>query len=136
MQKKRILFPIFALAVWIGSPLLAQESAAVASGRANQQFVLFESERDKGSDANAMYGYLYESYLYYIKVLEAQDNGQYLAGAKNRLRTMYPALLDGAFFYSGQHQVAKALDFASAYIDMPRLQVFRSELLETDNRYP
>ena len=136
MQKKRILFPIFALAVWIGSPLLAQESAAVASGRANQQFVLFESERDKGSDANAMYGYLYESYLYYIKVLEAQDNGPYLAGAKNRLRTMYPALLDGAFFYSGQHQVAKALDFASAYIDMPRLQVFRSELLETDNRYP
>lgn len=115
---------------------VAAQDAATASKRANQQFVLFESERDKGTDMNAMYGYLLDSYDQFLKVVEAPNNGQYLEGAKNRLRTIYPYLLNGAVYYSEQKQPAKALDFAAAYIDMPQLQIFRSELLPKDNRYP
>lgn len=115
---------------------VAAQDAATASKRANQQFVLFESERDKGTDMDAMYGYLLDSYEQFLKVVEAPNNGQYLEGAKNRLRTIYPYLLNGAVYYSEQKQPAKALDFAAAYIDMPQLQIFRSELLPKDNRYP
>ena len=67
--------------------------------------------------------------------MEAPDNGQYLSGAKNRLRAMYPYLLNGAVYYSEQKQPSKALDFAAAYIEMPRLKIFQSELLPKDNRY-
>lgn len=114
--------------------VVAQDAAA-ASKRANQQYVLFESERDKGTNVTGMYSYLLDSYENFMKVVEAPDNGQYLSGAKNRLRAMYPYLLNGAVYYSEQKQPSKALDFAAAYIEMPRLKIFQSELLPKDNRY-
>ena len=132
MKKVFILTVIAVLGVWV--KVVAQD-AATASKRANQQYVLFESERDKGTNVTAMYSYLIDSYNEFIQVLEAPDNSQYLAGAKNRLRSMYPYLLNGAVYYSEQQQPAKALDFAAAYIDMPQLQIFRSELLPKDSRY-
>ena len=78
--------------------VVAQDAAA-ASKRANQQYVLFESERDKGTNVTGMYSYLLDSYENFMKVVEAPDNGQYLSGAKNRLRAMYPYLLNGAVYY-------------------------------------
>lgn len=113
----------------------AAQDAAAASKRANQQYVLFESERDKGTNATGMYTYLLDSYDQFMKVVEAPDNGQYLAGAKNRLRSMYPYLLNGAVYYSEQKQPSKALDFAAAYIELPQHKIFRSELLPKDSRY-
>ena len=92
--------------------VVAQDAAA-ASKRANQQYVLFESERDKGTNVTGMYSYLLDSYENFMKVVEAPDNGQYLSGAKNRLRAMYPYLLNGAVYYSEQKQPSKALDFAA-----------------------
>lgn len=114
---------------------VAQE-AATASVRGNQQYVLFESERDKGTNVSAMYDYLLESYTQFVKVAEAPDNAQYVGAAKNRLKSMYPYLLNGAVYYSEQKQPVKALGFAAAYIDMPQMKIFRSELLPKDNRYP
>lgn len=132
MNKLFILTTILMLGAW--TKVAAQE-AATASKRANQQYVLFESERDKGTNVTGMYTYLLESYEQFIKVVEAPDNGQYLSGAKNRLRAMYPYLLNGAVYYSEQKQPSKALDFAAAYIEMPQLKIFRSELLPKDSRY-
>ena len=132
MNKFFILTIILVLGAW--GKVAAQDAAAV-SKRANQQYVLFESERDKGTNVTGMYGYLLDSYENFMKVVEAPDNGQYLSGAKNRLRAMYPYLLNGAVYYSEQKQPAKALDFAAAYIEMPRLKIFQSELLPKDNRY-
>ena len=57
--------------------VVAQDAAA-ASKRANQQYVLFESERDKGTNVTGMYSYLLDSYENFMKVVEAPDNGQYL----------------------------------------------------------
>lgn len=132
---KRIILLTILIAVGAVTGKVAAQDAATASKRANQQYVLFESERDKGTNITAMYDYLLESYENFIKVTEATDNGQYLEGAKNRLRSLYPYLLNGAVYYSEQKQPAKALDFAAAYIDMPQLPIFRSELLPKDNRY-
>ena len=132
MKKIFILTTILLLGVF---GKVAAQDAASASNRANQQYVLFESERDKGTNVTGMYTYLLDSYMQFMKVVEASDNGQYLSGAKNRLRAMYPYLLNGAVYYSEQKQPAKALDFAAAYIEMPQLKIFRSELLPKDSRY-
>ncbi|MDR0745803.1 MAG: caspase family protein, partial [Mediterranea sp.] len=114
---------------------VSAQDAATVSKRANQQYVLFESERDKGTNIPAMYAYLLDSYKEYIKVLDAPDNDEYLSGAKKRLSAIYPYLLNGAVFYSEQKQPSKAIDLAAAYIEMPQLKAFRSEPLPKDNRY-
>lgn len=132
MKKITLLTIIFAV-IAVGK--VAAQDAAAAYKRANQQYVLFESERDKGTNITAMYDLLLDSYTNFIKVLEAPGNGQYLDGAKNRLRTSYPYLLNGAVYFSEQKQPGKALDLAAAYIDMPQLQIFRSELLPKDSRF-
>lgn len=48
--------------------VVAQDAAA-ASKRANQQYVLFESERDKGTNVTGMYSYLLDSYENFMKVV-------------------------------------------------------------------
>ncbi len=133
-MKRFFLLTIILAAGAVAGGVAAQDAAS-ASKRANQQYVLFESERDKGTNVTAMYDYLLDSYANFIKVVEAPDNGQYLEGAKNRLRSLYPYLLNGAVYYSEQKQPAKALDLAAAYIDMPQLPAFSSELLPKDSRY-
>jgi tetratricopeptide (TPR) repeat protein len=130
----RFLIPVILLIATVGTTVSAQDTETV-SRRANQQYVLFESERDKGTNITAMYAYLLDSYKEYIKVLDAPDNDQYLSSAKKRLRAMYPYLMNGALYYSEQKQPSKAIDLAAAYIDMPQLKAFRSEVLPKDNRY-
>ena len=118
-MKSKFTLTIFLLLLVVCAKVAAQDAASV-SQRANQQFVLFESERDKGGTPDAMYAYLLESYREYVKVLSAPNNQSYLNGAKNRLRNMYPSLLDAAVYYSGQQDPVKGLDFAAAYIELPK----------------
>lgn len=113
-----------------------QDAAHSAFMQGNNQYVLYESERDKGTNIDLMYTYMYDSYEHFVKVLELPNNAQYLDRAKSRLRSMYPALFNGAVHYSEQKNAAKALNFAGAYVDMPNMQAFRSELLPKDAQYP
>ena len=107
-MKSRITLTI--ILVWlIACGRVAAQDAASASQRANQQYVLFESERDKGGNPDVMYAYLLESYQKYLEVLSAPGNESFLNGAKNRLRGMYPYLLDAAIYYSNQKNQPKAL---------------------------
>ena len=48
---------------------------------------------------------------------------------------MYPFLLNAALYYYEQKETSKAFDFASAYIDVRYMPIFRSEILPKDNRY-
>ena len=50
--------------------------------KANQQYVLFESERDKGANANSMYAYLMEAYTYFVQVTKEPNNASFLDGTK------------------------------------------------------
>ena len=52
MNRVVVLTLIFILGAW--GKAVAQDAAA-ASQRANQQYVLFESERDKGTNVTGMY---------------------------------------------------------------------------------
>ena len=97
---KRFFLLTIILTVVVTGKVGAQEVAS-ASKRANQQYVLFESERDKGTNVTAMYDYLMDSYENFMKVVEAPDNSQYIGGAKNRLRALYPYLLNGAVYAHG-----------------------------------
>lgn len=133
MRRKFTLTAFLFLLVTCGS--VRAQDAASASQRANQQYVLYESERDKGGAPDAMYAYLLESYREYLQVLSSPNNESYLTGAKNRLRNIYPNLLDAAIYYSNQKNAAKGLDFAAAYIELPQLQIFRSELLPRASNY-
>ena len=102
--------------------------AQVDYDRANQAYVMYESERDKGTDVDLMYTYLVDSYKLFAALAEDPAN-QKIDGTKNRLRAMYPALLNGAIHYSNKNQPQKGLDCASAYIDIPQLKIFRNPWL-------
>ena len=76
------------LALWLVMGVTVNsvaQSAADLYKRANQQYVLFESERDKGTNVNGMYDYLIDSYGKFVDVTKASGNAQYLDGTKNRL---------------------------------------------------
>jgi tetratricopeptide (TPR) repeat protein len=130
---RKILF-LYTIALFSLLSVQAQDAGS-AYKRANQQYVLFESERDKGANANSMYTYLLEAYNNFIQVTKEQNNVSYINGTKNRLRSMYPYLLNAALYYYEQKETFKALDFASAYIDIRYMPMFRSELLPKDDRY-
>lgn len=121
------------------SVLLAVTSLAAFGqtnyGRANQAYVMYESERDKGTNIDLMYTYLVDSYKLFAELAEDPSN-QNNDGVKNRLRAMYPALLNGAIYYSDKRQPQKGLDCAAGYIDLPQLSIFRTDLFQRDNQYP
>lgn len=131
---KRFVFLWIGLFVCVCTGVLAQQTADVYK-RANQQYVFFESERDKGGNMDGMYSCLMNAYTDFRQVLEAPDGSGFQNGVKNRLQAMYPYLLNAAVYYFDQHQEAKALEFASAYFDIPYLPIFRSVLLPKDDRY-
>ncbi len=104
-------------------------------GKANQAFVMYESERDKGTNIDLMYTYLVDSYKLFAALAEDPSN-QNIEGTKNRLRAMYPALLNGAIYYSDKKQPQRGFDCASGYIDLPQLRIFAADLFQRDNQYP
>lgn len=132
---KKITILTFLLVLGVCTKVAAQDAATLLQ-RATQQYVLYESERDKGTDPVKMYSSLLDSYNLFVKVLEAPNNEGQLTGAKNRLRAIYPQLLSGAIYYSQQKQPLKFLEQATAYIELPKLKDFRDELLERDEQYP
>lgn len=131
---KKIAILTFALVLGICNKVVAQDAATLLQ-RANQQYAFYESEYDKGTDQDNIYGYLLESYNLFLKVLDAPNNDAQLTSAKNRLRAIYPQLLRGAVYYSRQKQPLKFLDQATAYIELPRHEEFRDELLVRDEQY-
>lgn len=133
MTNRFILILFIVLGICI--EVVAQDAATLFK-RANQQYVLFESERDKGESSTEMYVYLLESYNLYVQILDIPNNSAQLVGTKNRLRSIYPYLMSGAAYFSQNKQPVKFLDLATAYIELPQRKAFRGELLQRDNQYP
>ena len=89
---KRFFILIFLMGLGICTKVAAQNAAALFK-RANQQYQLYESERDRGGDPTVVNSYLLESYNLFVKVLETPNNNEQQRGAKNRLRAIYPKLI-------------------------------------------
>ena len=66
---KKIFILTFLLMLVVCSKVAAQDAATLFQ-RATQQYVLYESERDKGADPVKMYTSLLESYNLFVKVLD------------------------------------------------------------------
>jgi tetratricopeptide (TPR) repeat protein len=111
------------------------QNTAETFKKANQLYVFFESERDKGSDIDATYNYLLDSYTQFLKVLNASDNGEYINAIKNRLKAAYPYIEKATIYYADVQNNSKAVEFAVPYIEIPKLSLFRSELLPKNAQY-
>lgn len=85
------------------------------------------------TDKNAMYTYLIRSYRDYIALLGASPADQAL---KEKLRSIYPHLINGAAYYSQRGQSGDALEFAVAYVDLPKHRAFQGERFTRDDYYP
>jgi hypothetical protein len=104
--------------------------------KANQQYVFFESERDKGTNIDATYSYLLDSYTNYLKVVNASDNGEYINATKNRLKSAYSYFEKATIYYADTQNNSKVVEFALPYVEIPKLSLFRSELLPQNTQYP
>ncbi|MCD8044354.1 MAG: caspase family protein [Tannerellaceae bacterium] len=130
---KRYLLLGLLLLCLISGRVFAQTSTAFND--AGQQFVMYESARDNGSDPDRMYGYLLSSYNNYRKVAEASDNAQYLDATKRRLRQIYPLMISAFGYYAEKDNPAKGFDFGVAYIEIPDMPVMRDSYLARDAQY-
>ncbi|MFI3288404.1 MAG: caspase family protein [Rikenellaceae bacterium] len=134
MKKKYFLTLLALIVVQVGK-INAQENVDALFSRAAQQYSLFESERDSGGAKSMMYDNLYSAYSSYEKILKSDAAKKYADQIAQKLKVIYPNLLAGGVYFSEQHNNAKALNFVSAYIDIPKLPVFRSDYLQRDERY-
>jgi tetratricopeptide (TPR) repeat protein len=133
MKTKHYLLSILFLVSFLCSA--HSQNTAETFKKANQLYVFFESERDKGSDIDATYSYLLDSYTQFLKVLNASDNGEYINAIKNRLKTTYPYIEKATVYYADVQNNSKVVEFAIPYIEIPKLSVFRSDLLPQNAQY-
>ncbi|MCC8153454.1 MAG: caspase family protein [Tannerellaceae bacterium] len=132
-MNKYVLIGLLFMYLLPGQQLRAQTGTAFND--AGQQFVMYESARDNGSNPDQMYSYLLSSYNNYRKVAEASDNGQYLDATKRRLRQIYPLLISGFEYYAEKDNPVKAFDFGVAYIETPGMPVLQDTYLGRDGQY-
>ncbi len=103
---------------------------------ADQYYLEFVKYDQEGNKPEA-YKNLNSAYKEYCSILDNSSIGsQQYIHAKNRLRTMYPNLRNGAIYNSQNGSQNNALIFAQAFIDLPLMSAFESELFEKDDYYP
>ncbi|MDR1682823.1 MAG: caspase family protein [Candidatus Symbiothrix sp.] len=103
--------------------------------KGNQQYVLFESERDKGN-MDAAYNYLSDSYSNLKKVVEQDIDNTQRNAAKNRLKSAYVWFEKATLHYAEMNNGSRALQFAIPYVEIPKLSIMRSEPITRSGNYP
>ena len=117
MKGMKTICLLFALNL-LGATAMAQSPAL---SKADKDMESFVTQNNAGISNATLYESLYSAYRTYLYVVKQEPNSQAgLAG----LRKAYPYMIDGAVFFSQQNQSLKALDFALAYVDIPKMQVF------------
>ena len=132
MKKIFLLTLLFLLGI---CTRVAAQDAAILFKRANDQYALFKNEQNRGGSSAVIYTHLYECYELYVKVLDTPNNKAQLTGTKNRLRSIYPELMNGAAYFMNSKQPLDFLNLATAYIELPRKQAFRSERFAQSEQY-
>ena len=116
--------------------ILQAQTAEESLKKGNQQYALFESERDKGTDMDAAYNLLLDSYTYFKKVAETASDDVQRNAAKARLKSAYTWFEKAAIYYAENNNGNKTVQFAVPYVEIPKLAIFRNELLPRSTRYP
>jgi len=88
-------------------------------------------------ESNKSYDYIMAVYKEYAQVIE-NNNSTYSDNqtAVSGLKWLFPYLIKGAFYYSGQNNQNRALDFAEAYLDTYINPSIRSAGLSVNELYP
>lgn len=108
----------------------AQSSALI---KADKDMEAFVAQHGMGTSNAALYESLYSAYRAYLYAVKNEPANQAgLAG----LRKVYPYMIDGAVYFSQNNSALKALDYALAYINTPKMQVFRKERFGRSDYYP
>ena len=108
----------------------AQSSALI---KADKDMEAFVAQHGMGTSNAALYESLYSAYRAYLYAVKNEPANQAgLAG----LRKVYPYMIDGAVYFSQNNSALKALDYALAYINIPKMQVFRKERFGRSDYYP
>ena len=115
---------------------LQAQTVDEALRRGNQQYVLFESERDKGTDMDAAYNLLLDSYVNFKKVAESASDDAQRNAAKARLKSAYTWFEKATLSYAEANNGSKTLQFAVPYVEIPKMAIFRNELLPRSSKYP
>ena len=115
---------------------LQAQTVEEALRKGNQQYVLFESERDKGTNMDAAYNLLLDSYVYFKKVVESASDDAQRNAAKARLKIAYTWLEKATIYYAEANNGSRTLQFAVPYVEIPKMAIFRSELLPRSSKYP
>ena len=130
MQGK-ILSVLGGIVLLLGS---LKESPAQDMNLAERDFQSFiQLYNAGGADKSAMYNFLTRSYKEYIALLGNSPANQAL---KEKLRVIYPHLINGAAYYSQRGQSAYALELAKAYVNLPKHPAFQGERFTRSDNYP
>ncbi|MDR1861335.1 MAG: caspase family protein [Bacteroidales bacterium] len=132
MRHLQVIF--IALTATLTTAALQGQTVEEALASGNRQYVLFESERDRGN-IDAAYNYLADSYVNFKKVVETAPDGQQRNAAKARLKNAYPFFEKATLHYGELNNSSKALQFAVSYVEIPKLAVFRGDLLPKSTQY-
>lgn len=109
------------------------EAKEIALNKAKQDVETFIALFETGVKNDAMFDTLYHAYQTFA-YLSADSKCRDLA--LEDLRIIRPYMENGAIYYSDGGDNKKALDFALAYINIPRMDVFLNERFSNSNTYP
>ena len=109
----------------------AAQSPALA--KADADLAAFVAGYGGSGGSASQFASLLSSYRAYMYAVRQDKNNP---TALNGLRKVYPYLIDGAIFFSQNNQPDKALEYALAYIGLPRIEAFRNERFARSDYYP
>lgn len=130
-MKKKVLSVLGVIILLFGS---LKGGVAQDNSPAERDFQSFLQLYNAGAaDKNAMYNFLSRSYKEYMVLLGNAPGNQ---AVKEKLRVIYPHLINGAAYYSQRNQSANALELAKAYVNLPKHPAFQGERFTRDDNYP
>ncbi len=102
---------------------------------ASAYYRAFLMQTKSGTNSEDMYYNLQNAYSRYCSVINAGANYN-IDEIRSAFKTMWPFMKSGAVYYSKKRQQNRALFFAKAYIDIPSMDISKSDGYITDSYYP
>lgn len=119
--------------------LVGNSAAAQTQDQAETLFSSFQQDLSEGKADMESYDKLLSAYKQYEEGARKINTDNITAADRanvNGLRNIYPYMRDGAYFCSENGSQDKALEFAYAYISIPKMSIFSNERFSRESDYP